>query len=130
VSARTIAEIINLPDPDMPHRYPMSGDDDGDYIAWRCAACGEWIRENDPRTRCTVVWRNLQPTVDDLLAWLHVRTADLHISVSEQFDPEPIHWRVVWDDIFSEPHRTEARTLLAALEAAVRVVAGVSGDAP
>ena len=43
----------------LPHRFPMSAVD-AEVIAWKCQACGEWIREfgkYEPG-ECTVDWRN------------------------------------------------------------------------
>lgn len=43
-----------------PHRMPpLPADCDGECIAWKCAACGEWIGEFDsePRSPCPVEWR-------------------------------------------------------------------------
>ena len=49
-----IAEYVRL-----PHRWPgMPSDGDPECIAWKCAACGEWVSEYRPYTSCTVDWRS------------------------------------------------------------------------
>lgn len=41
-----------------PHRFPMPAPD-GEIIAWKCAACDEWVSEygKDRNVTCSVDWR-------------------------------------------------------------------------
>jgi hypothetical protein len=44
-----------------PHRFPQSALDSGaEIIAWKCAACGEWVREYGiaDRSECPIDWRS------------------------------------------------------------------------
>lgn len=45
-----------------PHRFPLEARLE-EVIAWKCQACGTWVREFGPQERdnCPVDWRN-EPT--------------------------------------------------------------------
>lgn len=47
-----------------PHKWPGNPPDgDPDVLAWRCAACEQWVREYGPNTHdwCPVDWRASEP---------------------------------------------------------------------
>lgn len=127
MSGRTVAEIIGqTSDGNWPHdgrRLPAEV-----IIGWECPACGEWINEAGPRTQCPKDWRNATPSVDVMLAWLHPERAFIdsiepETGLTPGADPAD-RWCI---HVLYENDRDEhftAPTLLAALEAAVRAVAG------
>lgn len=42
---------------DRPHKWPGNAPD-GDIIAWKCAACDQWVSEyGKRRDECPVNWR-------------------------------------------------------------------------
>lgn len=42
-----------------PHKFPINapGILDAEVIAWKCAACGEWVNDSGERTECPIDWR-------------------------------------------------------------------------
>ena len=54
-----LARLTPIDDDSRPHKFPTPVPD-GEVIAWKCAACGEWIREYEYSKRgpCPVDWRH------------------------------------------------------------------------
>ena len=51
-----------------PHKWPGNPPDGNpEVIAWKCAACDEWVSEYGPNyseQQCTVDWRNGEATAE------------------------------------------------------------------
>lgn len=126
MSVRTVAEIIGqTSDGDWPHdgrRLPAEV-----IIGWECPACGEWINEAGPRTKCPKDWRNATPSVDVMLAWLRKSGYDVEFGAPRtHLDGVALAGerlvKVTLKPFQQHSVSYRAPTLLAALEAAVRAV--------
>jgi hypothetical protein len=121
VSERSVAEIIGWSD---GHRMAPSG---------VCAFCGA-PQDDAIRTWCPHGIGS--PTVDDLLTWLREQGAKVYGCTPGEYDDLPItdspvrigtYWTERVNGVgVDRVHAAQATTLLAALEAAVRAVAGES----
>ena len=92
-----------------------------EIIGWTHVGYDDWVGlEWYSRPGEEQVQPSTEPTVDDLLAWLRGQGYDVTTKVMRFASDEPI----VWAEAANRKVVKKARTLLAALEAAVRAVAG------
>ena len=68
------APTVYSGDGHRPHKWPGNpADGDSECIAWKCAACGEWISEfKDDRTDCPRDWR----AESDVLRKMKIKSKD------------------------------------------------------
>lgn len=116
-----LAEIIGL-DYRKPHKYPSSPPPD-EILAFKCAACGEWVRD-DEDSECSVAWNPPTPTVDDLLDWLAERSTEVTITVANWMGPARV---TVYPGRLTQATHVHGPTLADALEQAVRLVHDQTG---
>lgn len=82
-----------------PHKWPGAPpDDDSEVIAWKCAACGEWVSDGGPKTPCAVDWRSpLRQAAEALLAAVEFAKGDIRRLNPDEYAVNDFRQHKVWD---------------------------------